>query len=146
MNSTSTVEWGTLVSIEYDAFLDTGEQVDSSTATGPLRIRLGEWDVLPGLGRHLVGLAVGDERLIRLAPAEAFGEWDVDALLTMREARLGGDERLADGATLRVEAAGGLRAVCRVYRLSPERVTLDFNHPFAGQPLTVWVRVQRVEP
>jgi len=139
-----TVEWGSLVCLEYDAFLDTGEQVDSSAATGRLTIRVGEWEVLPGLSRRLIGLGPGDERLIRLAPGEAFGEWDADALLTMREARLAGDERLTDGTVLRVETATGLSAVCRVYRLSADRVTLDFNHPLAGQPLNVFVRVQEV--
>jgi FKBP-type peptidyl-prolyl cis-trans isomerase 2 len=145
VNTTTTIEWGSTVSIEYDAFLDTGEQVDSSAATGPLTIRVGEWDVLPGLGRRLVGLSVGEERLIRLSPPEAFGEWDADALMTMREARLTGDERLADGTTLRVETANGLSAVCRVYRLSADRVTLDFNHPYAGQSVTLWVRIHDVQ-
>src|SRR5512134_2249106 len=129
----ATVEWGSLVSLDYDAFLDSGEQVDSSASTGRLTIKVGKWDVLPGLSQRLVGLAVGEERLIRLSPPEAFGEWDADALLTMREARLAGDERLTDGTTLRVETTNGLSAVCRVYRLTADRVTLDFNHPLAGQ-------------
>ncbi len=141
----ASVEWGSLVSLEYDAFLDSGEQIDSSSSTGRLTIRVGKWDVLPGLCQRLVGLGVGEERLIRLTPNEAFGEWDADALLTMREARLAGDERLTDGTTLRVETANGLSAVCRVYRLSAERVTIDFNHPLAGQALTLFVRVHEVQ-
>jgi FKBP-type peptidyl-prolyl cis-trans isomerase 2 len=141
----TSVEWGSVVSLEYDAFLDSGEQVDSSATTGRLTIHVGKWDVLPGLSQRLVGLAVGEERLIRLSPPEAFGEWDADALMTMREARLAGDERLTDGTTLRVETTNGLSAVCRVYRLSADRVTLDFNHPLAGQALTLFVRVHEVQ-
>ncbi|MFB3816461.1 MAG: peptidylprolyl isomerase [Candidatus Methylomirabilales bacterium] len=140
----ASVAWGNLVSLDYDAFLDTGEQVDSSAITGRLTIRVGEWDVLPGLSRRLIGLTAGEERLIRLPPGEAFGEWDADALLTMREARLAGDERLTDGTVLRVETTTGLSAVCRVYRLSADRVTLDFNHPLAGQPVNVYVKVHEV--
>jgi FKBP-type peptidyl-prolyl cis-trans isomerase 2 len=142
--TTTHVDWGNLVSLDYDAFLDSGEQVDSSALTGRLHIRLGQWDVLPGLPARLVGLSVGEERLIRLSPPEAFGDWDADALLTMREARLAGDERLTDGTTLRVETTNGLSAVCRVYRQSAERVTLDFNHPLAGQAVTLFVRVHEV--
>jgi FKBP-type peptidyl-prolyl cis-trans isomerase 2 len=140
----ATVEWGSLVSLDYDAFLDSGEQVDSSATTGRLTIRVGKWDVLPGLAPRLVGLTQGEERLIRLSPHEAFGEWDADALLTMREARLAGDERLTDGTTLRVETINGLSAVCRVYRVSADRVTLDFNHPLAGQAVTLFVRIHDV--
>lgn len=139
------VGWGNLVSLDYDAFLDSGAQVDSSAVTGRLTIRVGQWTVLPGLSPRLVGLAEGDERLIRLSPMEAFGEWNADALLTMREARLAGDERLAEGTTLRVETTNGLSAVCRVYRLSPDRVTLDFNHPLAGQAVTLFVRIHEVK-
>lgn len=139
------VEWGSLVSLDYDALLDSGRQIDSSAVNGPLRLRIGEWQNLPGLGPKLVGLEQGDERLIRLSPAEAFGEWDPDAILTMRESRLGGDNLLEDGDAIRVETAGGSAAICRVYRLEEGRVALDFNHPLAGEPLTLFVRVMDVK-
>jgi peptidylprolyl isomerase len=140
------VEWGSQVWLDYDAFLDSGKQFDSSDENGPLRIRVGEWKDLPGLGEKLVGLQAGDERLIRLAPAEAFGEWDLKAVLTMRESRLTGEVALEDGMLLRIETGTGLSAVCRVYRITEDRVALDFNHPLAGEPLTLFVRVREVVP
>ena len=141
---TREVRWGSIVSLDYDAVLDPGEQIDSSTTNGPLRIRVGEWQGLRGLGPRLVGLRVGDERLIRLSAAEAFGEWDPSAVLTMRETTLDSEGRLEDGMTLRVETQDGKAALCRVYRLTEERVALDFNHPLAGEPLTLFVRVADV--
>ncbi len=138
------VEWGSLVSLDYEILLDSGEQVDSSRAYGPLRLRVGEWTALPGLGQKLVGLQPGDERLIRLAPREAFGDWDVNAVLMMRESRLVEGEPLEDGTTLQVETEDGASAVCRAYRVSEDRLALDFNHPLAGQPLTLFVRVTAV--
>ena len=140
------VEWGSLVSLDYDILLDSGEQVDSSAVNGPLRLRVGEWRALPGLGEKLVGLHTGDERLIRLAPQEAFGDWDPGAILTMRESRLKGDVPLQDGMTLKIETQDGTSAVCRAYRVSEDRFALDFNHPLAGQPLTLFVRVTAVVP
>jgi FKBP-type peptidyl-prolyl cis-trans isomerase 2 len=141
---TREVRWGSVVSLDYDALLDSGEQIDSSTANGPLRFRVGEWHGLRGLGPRLVGLRLGDERLIRLSAAEAFGEWDPSAVLTMREAAVDSEGRLEDGMTLRVETQDGKAALCRVYRLTDERVALDFNHPLAGEPLTLYVRVAEV--
>lgn len=138
------VEWGSLISFDYDAVLDSGKQIGSSAVNGRLHLRIGKWRNLPGLASKLVGLEEGDERLIRLSPAEAFGEWDPDASLTMRESRLGGDNHLEDGDTIRVETVGGCGAVCRVYRLDEDRVALDFNHPLAGEPLTLFVRVMEV--
>jgi peptidylprolyl isomerase len=138
------VGWGSLVSLDYDLLLDSGEQVDSSEVNGPLRLRVGEWNALPGLGEKLVGLHTGDERLIRLTPAEAFGDWDPSAIMTMRESRVTGGVPLEDGATLQIETEDGASAVCRAYRVSENRLVLDFNHPLAGQPLTIFVRVKDV--
>ncbi len=140
------VQSGSVVSLDYDILLDSGEQIDSSALNGPLRIRVGEWQALPGLGERLLGLDEGDERLIRLSPAEAFGEWNLGAVLTMRESALTGDDRLADGMSLRIETQSGASAICRVFRIAENRVALDFNHPLAGQPLTLFVRVRRVLP
>jgi FKBP-type peptidyl-prolyl cis-trans isomerase 2 len=138
------VEWGSLVSLDYEVLLDSGEEIDSSESNGPLRVQIGEWKGLPGLGEKLVGLRQGDERLIRLTATEAYGEWDSGAVLTMRESRLVGDQPLEDGMTLRIETNDGASAICRVYRITEERVALDFNHPLAGQPLTLFVRVKGV--
>ena len=140
------VEWGSLVWLDYDAFLDSGKQFDSSEVNGSLRLRVGEWQALPGLGEKLLGLQEGDERLIRLAPSEAFGEWDLEAVLTMRESRLAGEVPLEDGMLRQVETGSGLSAVCRVYRITEDRVALDFNHPLAGEPLTLFIRVRKVVP
>lgn len=125
------VEWDSFVRLDYDLLLDSGAQLASSEASGSLWIRVGVPDVLPGLGEKLVGLQEGDERLIRLAPPEAFGERDPDAILIMRDFPLPGHPRLEDGTVVRIERNDGSSAVCRVYRVTDERVALDFNHPIA---------------
>lgn len=86
------------------------------------------------------------ERLIRLAPGEAFGDWDPDAVLTIRESRMAGDVSLEDGMTIRIETRIGFSAVCRAFRVTEDRVALDFNHPLAGEPITLFVRVRKVVP
>jgi FKBP-type peptidyl-prolyl cis-trans isomerase 2 len=138
------VERGSVVSRGYDVLLDSREQVDSSALNGPLRLPMGHWRALPGLGVKLIGLHPGDERLIRLNPAEAFGDWDPDAVLTMRQSRAVGDVPVQDGATLPVETRDGTSAVCRAYVLTEERLALGCNHPLAGQPVTLFVRVNAV--
>lgn len=140
------IERGSLVWLEYDAFLDSGQQFDSSEASGALRIRVGEWGTLPGLGERLIGLREGDDRLIRLEPAESFGDWSPNAVLTMRESRLESDERLKDGMLVRVETSAGQKAICRVFRIAEDRVALDFNHPLAGEALNFYIRVRKVAP
>jgi FKBP-type peptidyl-prolyl cis-trans isomerase SlpA len=138
------IERGSLVWLEYDAFLDSGQQFDSSEASGAVRIRVGEWEGLPGLGEKLIGLREGDNRLIRLEPAESFGDWSLNAVLTMRESRLDAGVRLNDGMLVRIETGTGQRAICRVFRIAEDRVALDFNHPLAGEALNLYIRVRKV--
>lgn len=140
------VQPGSLVSLDYDVLLDSGEQIDSSALNGPLHIRVGEWEALPGLGEKLVGLQPGDERLIRLSPSEGFGDWDPNAVLAVEKSRILGDAPLEDGTTLRLETRDGASAVCRLYHIEEDRLALDFNHPLAGEPLTLFVRIRRVLP
>jgi FKBP-type peptidyl-prolyl cis-trans isomerase SlpA len=140
------VQPGSLVSMDYDVLLDSGEQIDSSAVNGPLSIRVGEWEAFPGLGEKLVGLGPGDERLIRLTTSEGFGDWDPNVVLTLEKWQVLGGISVEDGTTLRFETRDGASAVCRLYNIEEGRVALDFNHPLAGEPLTLFVRIQRVLP
>jgi FKBP-type peptidyl-prolyl cis-trans isomerase 2 len=136
------VEWGSHVWLEYEAFLESGRQVDH----GLLGVCVGDGRTLPGLGPKLVGLQEGEERFIRLSPAEAFGEWDLRALLVSRRAVLSEAGDVPDGSTLEIATRDGARARCRLYRLrgDADRVLLDFNHPLAGEALALFVRVAAV--
>jgi len=123
-----------------------GNSLTPPKRAGDSRSESGIGRSCPDLGAKLVGLCEGDERLIRLAPAEAFGDWDPNAILTVRESRIAGDVRLEDGMTVRIETSVGMTAVCRVHRLSEDRIALDLNHPLAGESLTLFIRVVRVAP
>jgi FKBP-type peptidyl-prolyl cis-trans isomerase 2 len=138
------VEWGSHVWLEYEAFLESGRQVDQ----GLLGLRVGGGETLPGLGPKLVGLQEGEARFIRLSPAEAFGEWDLRALLISGKGVLSEAGNVPDGSTLEIAARDGARARCRLYRLrgDADRVLLDFNHPLAGEALALFVRVAAVGP
>ena len=113
---------------------------------GDSRSKSGIGRSCPDLGAKLVGLCEGDERLIRLSPREAFGDWDLGAVLTIQESRLAGDTCLEDGMMLQIESSSGLTSLCRPYRVTEDRVALDFNHPLAGEPLTLFVPIVRVGP
>ncbi len=138
------VDRGSLVQLEYDILLDSGEQFDSSTVSGPLWLRVGEGNALRRFGERLIGLHEGDERLINLMPPEVFGDWDPGAVFTLQEPALAESLPERDAVNVRVETEDGSWASCRVYRIAEDRVALDFNHPMAGRPVTVFVRVLRV--
>ncbi len=138
------IEWGSLVCLEYDILLDSGELFDSSEHSGPLWMRVGDQDALPELGRKLIGLGEGDDRLICLTPAEALGHWDPNAVVILATPQLEGLQ-VEDGTPVRIVTGEGL-SVCRAYHMTPDRVALDFNHPLAGKPIILFIRVGQVVP
>lgn len=138
------VDWGSTVWMDYEAFLDSGKQIDTSEASGPLRIQVGGWHDVLSWGEVLLGLRESDERLIRREPPDGFGTWDPALVVTIPRSLLMDDPSLEDGALVVVEGARGRDCVCRLYRFEDGSVALDFNHPFAGEPVTLFVRVRRV--
>lgn len=109
-----------------------GKSLTPPKRAGDSRSESGSGRSCPDLGAKLVGLCEGDERLIRLAPREAFGDWDLDAVLTIQESRLAGDTCLEDGMMLQIESSSGLTALCRVYRATEDRVALDSTTRWPG--------------
>lgn len=107
---------------------------------------MADWRALRGLSEKLAGLKEGDDRLISLAPREAFGDWRPEAVLALEEDRLGGNPALRDGAVLEIRTGSGIRANCTVYRVAPGRLALDFNHSLAGHGLAAFARIRKVLP
>lgn len=110
----------------------------------PLEIKLGSDRVIPGLREELVGMAVGEEKTIRVPPERAYGEHTEDRVASYdREAFEGmvGDRELAEG--FEVETEDGLPG--RVVDVGSETVTVDFNHELAGETLVFEVEVLDVE-
>ena len=126
---------GDTVTVVYQGLLEDGSIFDSSAEDEPLIVVLGEDKVLPGFEKALLGMAVGEQTTIRVPPEEGFGirlerlvdEFAVDSL----PAGL----KLQVGMQLEVTAEDGSLFQVAVTDLQAGRVTLDANHPLAGQPL-----------
>jgi len=72
---------GTYVTIEYDAFLESGTRVLGTNKKDPLVFRFGSGEVFPKIEEEIVGLNPGTEREFMLEPDEAFGEFDETRVL-----------------------------------------------------------------
>ena len=126
---------GDTVTVVYQGLLEDGSIFDSSAEDEPLILVLGEDKVLPGFEKALLGMAVGEQKTIRVPPEEGFGirlerlvdEFAVDSL----PAGL----KLQVGMQLEVTAEDGSLFEVAVTDLQAGRVTLDANHPLAGQSL-----------
>ena len=82
---------GDVVAIDYELFLEDGEQVDSTYDRGrPARFTLGAGEVPPGIEEGVVGMRLYGQRRVIVPPELAYGED-------------GKPPRIPAGATLRFE-------------------------------------------
>ena len=135
---------GRRVSIEYTLTIDDGSVADSNVGEEPLTYEQGQQEILPGLERALLGLAVGDTTEVTLAPDEGYGLVDDDLFETVPSNVVPENGRHV-GAYLVAQAKTGERRQVRVHEVNGDEIVIDLNHPLAGQTLHFAVRILSVE-
>jgi len=134
-----------VVSIHYTLRDDAGEVIDRSAEGKPLSYLHGHGNLIPGLERELTGRRSGDRLQVKIAPAEAYGEYDRELVQRMPRRTLKGIAELRVGMRVQAQTPDGPRALT-VTQLSGDMVTLDGNHPLAGKSLNFEVEVAGVRP
>jgi len=135
----------TTVTIDYTLRLDSGEVVDSSNESEPLTFEFGQGQIIPGLERELMGLQNGDQKEIRVAPEEGYGERHTEALQQIPVDRFPTDITPEPGMRLTVRGPQGEEVPFTIVAVADGKATLDFNHPLAGEALTFSVTVRDVQ-
>jgi FKBP-type peptidyl-prolyl cis-trans isomerase SlyD len=134
-----------VVSIHYTLRDDAGEVIDSSAKREPLAYLHGHGNLIPGLERELNGKRTGDRLQVKIAPADAYGEYDRNLVQQVPRRSLKGIPDVRVGMRLQAQSEHGARAVT-VTQVSGDMVTLDANHPLAGKNLNFDVEVTEVRP
>ncbi len=136
----------TTVTLDYTLRLESGEVVDSSAESSPLTFDFGRGQIIPGLERGLVGLLIGDQKEIQVAPEDGYGLRDPDASLEVPLDRFPETIQPAVGMSLTMQGPKGNEVPFSIVGLSDRTATLDFNHPLAGKTLTFSVTVRDIRP
>lgn len=126
---------GDLVTVHYTGKLEDGTVFDSSREGEPLEFKLGSGAVIPGFDHAVEGMEVGQGREIKIAPEDAYGVRREEMQLEVPRAQLPEEVEPAEGEMLGVQVAPGQQAVARIAKVADDTVTLDLNHPLAGQTL-----------
>jgi FKBP-type peptidyl-prolyl cis-trans isomerase SlyD len=133
----------TVVSIHYTLRNAAGEVLESSRDAEPLAYLHGVGGIIPGLETALEGKGSGESVRISVPPTEAYGERDEGLIQSVPKDRFSGVERVEPGMQFHAETDGGPRTVT-VTGVEGETVTVDANHPLAGETLDFDVEVLEV--
>ena len=135
---------GDLVKVHYTGKLKDARIFDSSQDAQPLEVTLGSGQVIPGFEKAVVGMSVGDAKTVEIAADEAYGPYREELVVEVDQERVPDDLTLKVGQQLVLRQAEGPPIRVTVTEMSEKSVTLDANHPLAGEDLTFEVRLMEI--
>lgn len=124
------------VRVHYTGKLDNGMVFDSSTDRDPLEFTLGEGQVIPGFEQAVMGMEPGETKTVTIPAQEAYGPYREEMILNVDRSQFPNDIEPEIGQQLQVRQANGQVMIVRVIEMNEAQVSLDANHPLAGQNLT----------
>jgi peptidylprolyl isomerase len=139
------IEKGDVIKIHYDAKI--GERViDSSRNKKPLEFKVGEGHVLQGLDEAVVGLKSGEKKTVVVPPEKGYGERKEGLTQKMpRDKSKEPPKALEEGKIVRYKTDKGTINYATVTKVEDDNITLDLNHPLAGQKLTFDLEIVEIK-
>lgn len=129
------VKSGDTVGIHYKGTLKDGTTFDSSEGREPLEFEVGSGQIIPGLDVALPGMEVGDKKVVDVACEQAYGPINPQMRRAIPREGFPADVPLDIGTLLNVETPEGQAMQVMVLAVDDATVTIDGNHPLAGQDL-----------
>lgn len=136
---------GDTVLMHYSGTLADGSTFDSSQGRDPLEFTLGTGQIIPGLDKAVTGMETGETKTVTVAPEEAYGDRDPARVQTVARSQIPDHIPTDPGTQLQVQTPEGQTVPVIVAEASEEEVTLDANHPLAGQALTFEVELVEIK-
>lgn len=127
---------GDTVQVHYTGTLDDGTQFDSSRGREPLEVKLGTGQVIAGFDEALIGMSVGDSKTVTIPADQAYGLHRSEMVHAVPRTAIPEEIELVPGLGLSARGPEGQTLSFVVVAFDDAQVTLDGNHPLAGQDLT----------
>lgn len=135
---------GQNVSVHYRGTLSDGTEFDNSRVRGQtLDFQLGSGQLLTGFNDAIVGMSVGETRTVNLTADEAYGQPVDEAIQRVPRTAFADDFVFEQGATVQGNGPAG-PFIAKIQEVEDDTITLDLNHPLAGEDLTFEVELVSV--
>jgi peptidylprolyl isomerase len=132
---------GDQVKVFYVGRLADGSVFDSSEGQAPLEFIVGRKEVIRGFDQAVLGMTPGEVKTLTLAAEQAYGPYQEDMVAEVQRADVPAQLKLVVGNHLELTREDGEPIVVKIIALDETKVTLDANHPLAGQDLTFEIRL-----
>ncbi len=134
-----------VVSFDYQVRNSRSELLDSSEETGPMAYLHGYASIIPGLERALEGHKSNDTLDVVVAPVDAYGLRDERRMAKVERSIFPPGAEIKPGMRFRATSEHGSDHVV-VMAVDGDTITVDANHPLAGETLTFKITIRDVRP
>lgn len=121
-----------------------GNVLDSSSGREPLEYLHGFGNIIPGLERELLGLAVGDKKHVPVEPQDAYGVKQDELVISVPRKNIEFEGEIVPGMRFHAQAADGNIHAFTVVAVDADNVKMDGNHPLAGVKLFFDVEITSI--
>ncbi|MDH5445426.1 MAG: peptidylprolyl isomerase [Gammaproteobacteria bacterium] len=133
-----------VVLINYTLKNDDGEVIDSSEGNDPLAYLHGAENIIPGLEKALEGKAMGDSVSVTVPPEEGYGTFDEGKVQAVPKDMFEDAGEVAVGSQYHAAGPDGGYITITVTEIGDDTVTVDANHPLAGENLSFDVEIVEI--
>jgi peptidylprolyl isomerase len=132
----STVNKSDTVKVHYTGKTDDGVVFDSSREREPLQFTMGQGQLIPGFENAVEGMKVGDSTTVKIPMEEAYGDVRPEMMVDIERKQIPPDINPEIGMVLQMQQPDGQPMNVTIKGVTDTHVTLDANHPLAGEALT----------
>ena len=134
-----------VVIFHFDIKLSDGSAAESTRVHNkPAKLQMGDGSISPAFEAQLSGLKAGDKKTFTLVPEDAYGMPNPDNIYYVDRSKFSADAPAKAGMIIGFTMPDGSEMPGLVREVVGESVTIDFNHPLAGQTLTFSVEIVQV--
>jgi len=135
---------GDIVKIHYTGKLDDGTVFDSSVNREPLEFTLSGGQVIPGFDEAVLGMSPGESKTQKIPMDQAYGPHREEMVLEISRQQIPPELEPEVGQQLQVQQENGQTIPVFVTEVTESKVTLDANHPLAGEDLTFDIQLVEI--
>lgn len=140
-----TVKNGDTVRVHYHGRLTNGATFDSSEGREPLEFQVGAGMVIKGFDNGVLEMQVGDKKTVQIPVDQAYGPKNEELIMDFPKANIPADLNPEVGMELQMSNAQGQVFPVKVAAVGTEFITLDANHPLAGEELVFDIELVEIK-
>ncbi len=136
---------GDIVEVHYTGTLENGTVFDTSEGGEPLEFTLGQGQMIPGFEQAVLGMKVGESKTVTIPADEAYGQYNDDWVQVINREELTNIPNPEVGQQLYGSQTDGTTITGTITNVTDTTVTVDFNHPLAGEDLTFEIELMSIQ-